>query len=72
MKRNEHLQWCKDRANQYVNQGDLNGAFASFTSDMNKHDETSNHLGIEMGMMLLLSGNLSTPDQMRNWIDGFN
>ena len=72
MNRQEHLQWCKDRALEYVNEDDLQNAFASFQSDMRKHDETQNHLALELGMTLLLSNNLASPDQMRQWIEGFN
>lgn len=72
MSRSEHLEWCKERANEYVEKGDLKNAFASFQSDMSKHPETQNHLALEMGTMLLISGNLSTQLQMKNWIDGFN
>lgn len=72
MNRAEHLQWCKDRANEYVDNNDMTNAFASFQSDMSKHPETSNHMALEMGTMLLVSGQLSTSHQMKNWIDGFN
>lgn len=72
MNRAEHLQWCKDRANEYVDNNDMINAFASFQSDMSKHPETSNHMALEMGTMLLLGGQLSTSHQMKNWIDGFN
>ena len=70
--RTEHLNWCKQRANDYVEQNDLNNAFASFQSDMTKHPETANHLALEMGTILLLEGHLSTQHQMREWIKGFN
>jgi len=70
--RKEHLDWCKQRALEYVETNDLQGAFASFQSDMEKHPETSNHLALEKGTMLLLSGNLSTTYQMEDWINGFN
>ena len=72
MSRSEHLEWCKERANEYVEKGDLKNAFASFQSDMSKHPETQNHLALELGTMLLISGNLSNQLQMKNWIDGFN
>ncbi|MFA5151272.1 MAG: hypothetical protein WC554_01805 [Clostridia bacterium] len=72
MERNEHLQWCKDRANEYVDRGDMQQAFASFQSDMRKHPDTANHMALEMGTMLLVSGNLSNAHQMREWINGFN
>ncbi len=70
--RTEHLDWCKQRANDYVEQNDLTNAFASFQSDMSKHQDTANHLALEMGTMLLLGGHLSTQHQMKEWIKGFN
>lgn len=70
--RSEHLQWCKDRANQYVDNGALHNAFASFQSDMTKHPETNGHLALELGTILLLGGHLSTEHQMREWINGTN
>jgi len=70
--RAEHLQWCKDRALKYLDQNDTNQAFASFMSDMSKHEETEHHLALEMGTMLLLGGYLSTIHEMRKWIEGFN
>ncbi len=45
MTRSEHLQWCKDRALEYVNNGDLTTAYASMASNLNKHKETEMHGG---------------------------
>lgn len=70
--RAEHLEWCKRRALQYVDAGDVQQAFASMGSDLNKHPDTRNHSGMELGMMLLMGGQLSRPDQMRRFIEGFN
>lgn len=72
MDRSEHLQWSKDRALEYVDAGDISSAIASMTSDLNKHDDTRNHAGIELGMMLLMSGNMSTQYDARKFIEGFN
>lgn len=72
MNRSEHLQWCKDRALEYVKTGDTQQAFASFGSDMRKHPETANHVALPLGMQLLIGGNLNAPTQMRDWINGFN
>ena len=72
MNRAEHLQWRKERALEYVKEDELENAFASFQSDMTKHDETNGHMALEMGTMLLVSGNLSTRRQMTDWINGFN
>jgi hypothetical protein len=72
MDRTEHLQWCKDRAMEYVKTNDLTQAFASFTSDMSKHEKTAGHSALMLGVQLMFSGNLSTPADMEEWILGFN
>ena len=72
MDRAEHLQWCKDRALEYVDAGDLDNAFSSFQSDMTKHEGTNGHSALQLGMMLLMGGHLSSPRQMKDWIIGFN
>lgn len=72
MDRAEHLQWCKDRALAYVEEGDLNNAIASFQSDMGKHDETRNHSALPLMSQMLFSGNLSTADKVIKFIEGFN
>lgn len=68
----EHLTWCKERALEYVDAGDLQSAFTSMTSDLSKHPETRNHAGSQLGMMLLMAGHLSTPEEMRAHIEGYN
>ncbi len=70
--RNEHLEWCKKRALEYIEVGDIKNAFASFQSDMTKHPETEGHLALSMGTILLLGGQLKTQSQMTEWINGFN
>jgi hypothetical protein len=70
--RAEHLAWCKTRALEYVDQGDASGAFASMASDLGKHPDTQGHIGIELGMLQLMGGMLSTPHEMRRFIEGFN
>ena len=72
MDRTEHLQWCKDRALEYIERDDLNGAFASFSSDMSKHLETAKHSALELGIMLFFGGHLSTANEMKKWINDFN
>jgi hypothetical protein len=70
--RDEHLAWCKERALEYCDAGDVRNAYASMTSDLDKHDETRRHSGVELGLMLMLIGELSTPAAMRRFIEGFN
>lgn len=70
--RAEHLSWCKTRALAYVDAGDTKNAFASMGSDLNKHPETENHPGIQLGMMQIMTGGLNSPEEMRRFINGFN
>jgi len=72
MNREEHMKWCKERALQYVDNGDLPQAYASMVSDLNKHPETEQHGAIQLGIMLLMTGQLDTPLKMREFILGFN
>lgn len=69
MNRSEHLQWCKDRANAYLDAGKIDAAFASMVSDIGKHKETENPYLIEIGGIYAMNRN---PRGMRGWIDGFN
>lgn len=72
MTRAEHLEWCKQRALEYVDMGDMPQAYASMASDLKKHPETANHSAIELGMMMLMGGHLSSSHEMRKFILGFN
>lgn len=73
MTRAEHLQWCKDRALEYIDKdGDIQNAWASMVSDLGKHPETAGHVAITLGMMQLMGGMLSTAPEMRHFIEGFN
>lgn len=69
MTRAEHLKWCKERALEYVKEGDLGNALASMTSDLGKHPETRS--SVEFCVML---GHLETssPERMKRFIEGFN
>ena len=51
---------------------DMTQAFSSMVSDLRKHPETEDHAGIQLGMGLLMAGQLKTQDEMRNFIEGFN
>ena len=72
MTRDEHVAWCKKRALEYVDMGELTNAMASMGSDLGKHPETRGHSGITMGIMLAAGGMLNTQDKMRKFIEGFN
>lgn len=72
MTRAEHLQWCKDRALEYVDAGKVSEAFASLTADLCNNPETQDHAAIELGTMMLMGGKLSTAEEMREFILGCN
>jgi len=72
MNRNEHVEWCKQRALIYIEKGELNNALASMGSDLNKYVDTENHPGMQIGMMLLATGQLNSNHKMREFINGFH
>ena len=69
MTRDEHLAWCKQRALEYLDAGDLLNAVTSMGSDLDKHPET----GVNSYMLFL--GALRAQDGdvrgVRAWIEGF-
>jgi hypothetical protein len=69
MTRDEHLAWCKKRALEYVERGDLVNATASMGSDLSKHPETKTNDALMMlGVMYAVDGNAT---EVRRWIEGF-
>ena len=71
MTRLEHLEWCKGRALEYLDAGDVNQAITSMLSDISKHKETEDRAGVlgMLGMVALQSG---SPTEARRFIEGFN
>jgi len=78
MNREEHLQWCKDRALKYlvdtddVDASDIAHAFASMSSDLTKPPETNSPSLAKFKMIPTLGRQIGTVHQMRSWINGFN
>ena len=72
MTRSEHLQRCKDRAIEYINNGDIQQGITSMMSDLTKHPETENHAGIGLAMGFLMIGKPSTISEAEKFINGFN
>lgn len=71
MTRQEHLEWCKKRAHEYLERGDVLNAVTSMLSDLNKHEETrqDNPFLAMLGMEAAIDGNIN---EARRFIDGFN
>lgn len=72
MTRDEHLQWAKGRALEYLDTGDIKGALASMFSDLGKHDGTRDHPAIRLGIMLMAGGHLNDRDSVYGHIIGYN
>lgn len=74
MTRQEHLDWCKKRAMEYVAQGDLLQSVTSMMSDINKHPETADKGGAlaMLGMMALLQAQSGDREGVVRYITGFN
>ena len=73
MNRAEHLAWCKRRALDYVELGELPNAVASMGSDMGKRPDTklgpSGALLHMIGLQAAMRGNAP---EVRRWIEGFD
>lgn len=75
MTRAEHLQWCKDRAMEYVNKGDLLNGVTSMMSDLTKHPETAKSADGPLAMLGLLAAQQAQSgdrDGVVRYIKGFN
>ena len=57
---------------EYAKRGDIQQAVASMLSDLRKHPELERHAGGDLGMMLLMSGNMRDSLACEKWINGFN
>jgi hypothetical protein len=68
MSRQEHMQWCKDRALAYVGK-DNQEACNSMLSDLGKHDGTAPSQ--QMGFMLMMTVNRLDDQAVREFINGF-
>jgi hypothetical protein len=69
--RDEHLAWCKGRALEYLDAGDLTHAVASMASDLRMHSDTDNPAlnGLVMiGMMYVMDGDKAA---VQRWIERF-
>jgi hypothetical protein len=67
--REEHVEWCKARAMEYYNEGDMQSAVTSMVSDMDKREDTKiNSALVMLSMTYLLHGSLS---DIKRWIQGF-
>ena len=67
--RDEHLEWCKQRALQYLDQWDVKNAISSMMSDMKEHPETPiNQAILALGLIYASNDDI---EGARRWIEGF-
>jgi hypothetical protein len=73
--RAEHLQFCKDRAMEYVNKGDLLEGVTSMMSDLAKHPETAKSTDgalAMLGMLACQQAQRGDREGVVRYITGFN
>lgn len=63
------MAWCKKRALEYLPADPLE-AMTSMMSDLTKHPETKNHVGLRISPMFY--GAHNDVNAVRRWIEGFN
>lgn len=71
MSATQHIKFCKERALEYLDQGNVAMAFTSFSSDMANDDETREIFSLLMpvGMQAAMTND---EKEMRRFIEGFN
>jgi hypothetical protein len=57
--RAEHLAWCKQRALEYADAGDVASTLASMRQDMELHPQTAGSYAHMLGMQLAMAGHLA-------------
>jgi hypothetical protein len=68
----EHIEECKRRALHYIEIGDTAQAFTSMISDLSKHEDTENHVGIQIGVgLMMVPGWITNRNEVKRWIEGF-
>jgi hypothetical protein len=67
-----HVQSSKDRAIEYVEIGDYNGAVRSMLSDLCKFPQTIDVKLVIIAAVKLAAKRPLTEQQVREWIDEFN
>jgi hypothetical protein len=70
--RTDHVEWCKKRAREYLDRGDVANAVGSMMSDMRKHPETADVVIGPLGMLGLMAVQSGSIEEARRYIEGFN
>jgi hypothetical protein len=68
--RDEHLEWCKQRAREYLAQGRCADAIASMMSDLSKHEDFKD-IGAKLAPMGLFYAMQNDLEDARRFVEGF-
>ena len=69
----EHLEWCKQRAREYLDRGELADAVASMALDIMTHPETKMSEA-KIGVLIMVATiRIAEGDErgVREWVEGF-
>lgn len=73
MSKADHLEWCKRRAHEYLDIGQIDKAMTSLVSDLSKHDGTADRsnspLFLAKTVQIAISDDVA---KARSFIDGIN
>ena len=72
MTREQHMEWCKGRALEYLDKGDVANAIASMLSDLAKHPETRLSSNSPLPMLGMMTAARGDSRGARRFIEGFN
>lgn len=72
MTREEHIAWCKKRAHEYLDKGDIKNGVTSMLSDLQKHPETKLQDGSPLGMLGMMAIMSNSHQEAVRFVDGFN
>jgi hypothetical protein len=67
--RDEHVAWCKQRAREYLDRGDVANGVTSMWSDMNKHPECQVQPALALiAMKTIIDNDIA---EARRFVEGF-
>jgi hypothetical protein len=72
MTRKEHLEWCRRRALEYLDQGDVPNAVTSMLSNLQKHPETKLSAESPLSMLGMMTIMQNDRAGAKRFIEGFN
>lgn len=68
--REEHIEFCKVRAREYLDRGQIADGITSMMSDLNKHEDTRS-AGESMAMLAMLCMTQNDMAEARRFVEGF-